>query len=202
MLKASRSASLCDFQHLVQAYAPHARRAEVDVIFAHNYKWISRMTQLGDICEVANGGVGEAHDRATVILRRPGSVVEHLVHAAIGLGGERTLTCQCPGDATLVGFKRRIKAMTGPHKESMDIIVGDDRRWTSHTTSFDEEVQLAVGTDGPAVRCTVLVRCLDCNGCGQAMAKRHVCARCRSVSYCGPACQLAHWAAHRRTCRR
>ena len=40
------------------------------------------------------------------------------MHAAIGLGGERMLTCQCPGDATLVGFKRRIKAMADAAREA------------------------------------------------------------------------------------
>jgi hypothetical protein len=42
-----------------------------------------------------------------------------------------------------------------------------------------------------------------CGACGKPPATGEAllrCGRCRAVSYCGPACQRAHWKAHKMNC--
>lgn len=51
--------------------------------------------------------------------------------------------------------------------------------------------------EGDFKRPVSLRQCAECDAANAAFR----CARCRSISYCSRACQMAHWPAHKRQCK-
>lgn len=45
------------------------------------------------------------------------------------------------------------------------------------------------------------VKMRECAQCGVCRVALSVCARCRSVHYCGKKCQTAHWSSHKKICK-